>query len=1068
MAASDAATTTLSRQFSFFNLSSVKDVNDAASSPEVVRSPSEISVTASSSVGILIADIYGLVHILDRTWVKLHSWQAFLNGRVTHMAESRGILVSIGEEESRIPQLKVWDITHKDKKTGKPTLLRSAKVPLGPKPFPVSTIAISPSLSHLAVGVSDGTVLFYRHLDQSLFSGALSLSALPKPKVIHENSNEPITGLAFRSSPPSSAADGSGKELLHLFIVTTNRILSYLVLGKGSGGVPVLVDDIGCGLGCAAINEKLGEMAVARDEAIYMCTPAGRGACYAVEWPKSLVRSFRNYLVMVSPPFFPTGASTPATVRNYVARAAIPTVAPQTDVSKVIVYNLENKFTAYSESAFIEGVRDVVCDSDSVYIIGNDGKLFRLEEKPTVQKLAILFSKSQYLLAISLAQSEGMDEEGVASIRKQYGDHLYLKGNYDEAINQFIKTLGHVQPSYVIRKFLDAQQIHNLASYLQELHACGLASSDHTTLLLNTYTKLRDTECLSQFIKMDSLPKQQPGDAGSGDTTSRFELPFDLDTAIRVCRQAGYFEHAGFLAKKYSRHDDYLRIQIDDAGNFEDALVYLKELSIDASENLLRYGRILLSNLPEDTMQFLVDICAGPAPEQLTETPSGAAPNGTSHQRASSGIPFLPYLTLNRSTGTDNVAAGQFSSPHPASHIHPGTHDQADVQQLSSDISGPSAPAQAKGSNPIIQRPSPSQFFAHFVQHPDYFIRFLEAVAFRKWNKRVDLEHTITQSGRVPNPGEDAQSQTAVWNTLLELYLSAASEADSGSDSKNGTLLRKKAMHVLENDDQFLYDPTHALIVCSTHSFTEGLVLLWEKMGMYEDVLRFWMDRANSPDKIDSNDPSAVDASSRVINYLTLYGPQHAHLYSLVLRFLTSSPALLSRHSADIKNILDYIEQEKILPPIVVIQVLSRNDVASVGLVKQWLMTRIAETREEIDAATKLQEIAELSDAENPRIFHVTRCSACGGQLDLPSVHFMCNHSYHQRCLSDHDTECPNCAKNHSLIREIRRDNEEFAKQPDLFYYNVDSQGFAAIASAFSKGIIARVPTEGEMHSMLT
>ena len=147
----------------------------------------------------------------------------------------------------------------------------------------VSSIAISPSLSHLAVGISDGTVLLYRHLDQSLFSGALSLSALPKPKVIHESSNEAITGLAFRSSSAPSSPEASTKELLHLFIVTTNRLLTYLASSKGSGGAPVLVDDIGCGLGCAVINEKLGEMAVARDEAIYMYSPAGRGACYAVE-----------------------------------------------------------------------------------------------------------------------------------------------------------------------------------------------------------------------------------------------------------------------------------------------------------------------------------------------------------------------------------------------------------------------------------------------------------------------------------------------------------------------------------------------------------------------------------------------------------------------------------------------------------------------------------------------------------------------------------------------------------------------------------------------------------------
>jgi len=31
------------------------------------------------------------------------------------------------------------------------------------------------------------------------------------------------------------------------------------------------------------------------------------------------------------------------------------------------------------------------------------------------------------------------------------------------------------------------------------------------------------------------------------------------------------------------------------------------------------------------------------------------------------------------------------------------------------------------------------------------------------------------------------------------------------------------------------------------------------------------------------------------------------------------------------------------------------------------------------------------------RVFQVTRCSACGAPLDLPTVHFMCKHSFHQR-----------------------------------------------------------------------
>ena len=123
-------------------------------------------------------------------------------------------------------------------------------------------------------------------------------------------------------------------------------------------------------------------------------------------------------------------------------------------------------------------------------------------------------------------------------------------------------------------KFLDAQRIHNLVTYLQELHALGLANSDHTTLLLNTYTKLKDVARLDNFIKTESKRSSADGEGG--------ELPFDLETAIRVCRQAGYFEHASYLAKKYERHEDYLQIQIEDAGNYRDALTYLRRLGTEA------------------------------------------------------------------------------------------------------------------------------------------------------------------------------------------------------------------------------------------------------------------------------------------------------------------------------------------------------------------------------------------------------------------------------------------------------------------------------------------------------
>jgi hypothetical protein len=48
-----------------------------------------------------------------------------------------------------------------------------------------------------------------------------------------------------------------------------------------------------------------------------------------------------------------------------------------------------------------------------------------------------------------------------------------------------------------------------------------------------------------------------------------------------------------------------------------------------------------------------------------------------------------------------------------------------------------------------------------------------------------------------------------------------------------------------------------------------------------------------------------------------------------VLRFLTSSSDLLSRREEDVKEMLDVIDRQGIMPPLSVVQALSRNGMAS-------------------------------------------------------------------------------------------------------------------------------------------
>ncbi len=64
----------------------------------------------------------------------------------------------------------------------------------------------------------------------------------------------------------------------------------------------------------------------------------------------------------------------------------------------------------------------------------------------------MLYRKTYYPLALNVAKTQNLDAASVADIYRQYGDHLYVKGDYDGAMQQFVQTIGHLQPSYVIRK----------------------------------------------------------------------------------------------------------------------------------------------------------------------------------------------------------------------------------------------------------------------------------------------------------------------------------------------------------------------------------------------------------------------------------------------------------------------------------------------------------------------------------------------------------------------------------------------------------------------------------------
>ena len=93
-----------------------------------------------------------------------------------------------------------------------------------------------------------------------------------------------------------------------------------------------------------------------------------------------------------------------------------------------------------------------------------------------------------------------------------------------------------------------------------------------------------------------------------------------MEVAIKVCRHAGYFDHALELAKKHNYHDWYLQIQFSKQ-NYKDGLEYISALDFyHAESNIKKYGTMLIKNLPSETTQLLKSLCtrnAGDKKRQL-------------------------------------------------------------------------------------------------------------------------------------------------------------------------------------------------------------------------------------------------------------------------------------------------------------------------------------------------------------------------------------------------------------------------------------------------------------------
>lgn len=149
----------------------------------------------------------------------------------------------------------------------------------------------------------------------------------------------------------------------------------------------------------------------------------------------------------------------------------------------------------------------------SAIVLTSGGAVVTLTEKDTSEKVASLIQKHLYAAAISLAFADAYYPiSDIIGLYRLYAEHLYRKGDFEASMDQYIYTIGSLEPSHVIFRFLDAPKIPLLAKYLEQLLAAARNSrvpatfnSVHITELLRTcYLKLNDLEAAEKIITTSS------------------------------------------------------------------------------------------------------------------------------------------------------------------------------------------------------------------------------------------------------------------------------------------------------------------------------------------------------------------------------------------------------------------------------------------------------------------------------------------------------------------------------------------------------------------------------------
>jgi len=272
------------------------------------------------------------------------------------------------------------------------------------------------------------------------------------------------------------------------------------------------------------VEKILPRYLVARGDGLHFYSPSEKVGVCPVDGNKISMCSLPPPpAVYLKRPLRPTTSGTVGSSSSLISGAGASYALVATTDSKsgrdaVDIYDTTNKIVGFhvllspghralravgvASSPAVDGRNLIRGGRSSAIVMTSGGSIVTLTEKVTPDKVALLVQKNLYSAAISIAFSDPAfyRPEDITALYRRYAEHLYRKGDFAAAMDQYILTIGSLESSHVIFRYLDAPKIPLLVKYLEALRAQGLASSVHNELLRTCYLKLNDPESAGKII----------------------------------------------------------------------------------------------------------------------------------------------------------------------------------------------------------------------------------------------------------------------------------------------------------------------------------------------------------------------------------------------------------------------------------------------------------------------------------------------------------------------------------------------------------------------------------------